>query len=200
MLEKPALTQQAVAEIISKRWSCRSFNPDKKVSREDIISLCEAARWAPSCFGDEPWNFIICDKFHYKKSWELALDCLGEWNQNWAKNAPVLMISLAMKVFRKNGKENRWSKYDTGAASENICLQALELGLMAHQMGGFESDKVIHHFKIPENFEIMSFIAVGYQDNPNKLNDEFYKLEIKDRIRRPIGNNFFDSEMDKPIA
>jgi nitroreductase len=200
MLEKKALTKQQIAEIIAKRWSCRSFNPDKKVSREDIISICESARWAPSCFGDEPWNFIICDKFHNKISWELALDCLGEWNQNWAKNAPVLIISLALKVFRKNGKENRWSKYDTGAACENICLQAIELGLMAHQMGGFEENKVIANFDILDNFDIMSIIAVGYQDKADKLNEELYKLEISERKRRLLGDNFFDSEMNNPIA
>jgi hypothetical protein len=71
---------------------------------------------------------------------------------------------------------------------------------MAHQMGGFEENKVIANFDILDNFDIMSIIAVGYQDKADKLNEELYKLEISERKRRLLGDNFFDSEMNNPIA
>ncbi|MFH1051792.1 MAG: nitroreductase family protein [bacterium] len=199
MLEKRALTETKLDEIISKRWSCRAFNTNKKVSREQIISLCEAGRWAPSCFGDEPWRFIVFDKNSDETAYNKALYSLGEWNQKWAKNAPVLIFSFADTKFRKTGKPNRWAQYDTGAASENICLQAVSLGLMAHQMGGFDEEKVMKDFNIPENFIPMSVIAIGYQSEPEILEEEFKTLEIKERFRRPIGDTFFLSEFGNKI-
>lgn len=199
MLEKRAITDSKLDEIISKRWSCRAFDSKKQVSREQILSLCEAGRWAPSCFGDEPWRFIVFDKFSDEKSYQKAFNCLGEWNQKWVKNVPVLFFSLADTKFRKTGKPNRWAQYDTGAAAENICLQAVSLGLMAHQMGGFDSEKVMREFNIPENFIPMSVIAVGYQAEPEILEEEYKIAELKERYRRPLSETFFFSEFGKFI-
>ncbi|MDP2879630.1 MAG: nitroreductase family protein, partial [Sulfuricella sp.] len=95
MQTKTASTQVDIHDIIARRWSCRAFDASKPVSREQIVALLEAARWAPSCFGDEPWRFIVWDKNSDAAAWQEAFDCLGEWNQNWVKNAPVLMLTTA---------------------------------------------------------------------------------------------------------
>ena len=198
-MEKRAITSSLLDENISKRWSCRAFAPDKRISMEQIISMCEAGRWGPSCYGDEPWRFIIFDKYSDETAFNKIFNCLGEWNQRWAKNVPLLFLSLADSIFRKTGKPNRWAQYDTGSAVENICLQAVSLGLMAHPMGGFDKEKVMSEFKIPDNFTPMSIIAIGYQAEPDILEDEFKTLEIKERFRRPIGETFFLSEFGKKI-
>jgi nitroreductase len=199
MQTKTASTQVDVHDIISRRWSCRAFDAAKPVSREQIVALLEAARWSPSCFGDEPWRFIVWDKNSDAAAWQKAFDCLGEWNQNWVKNAPVLLLTTANSLFRKNGNPNRWGQYDTGAAAENLCLQAVASGLMAHQMGGFDVEKTRSAFNIPNEFALMAMIAVGYQGEPEVLNDELKELELADRERTPLGVHFFEGDWGVPV-
>lgn len=201
MQTKTALTQVKVHDLIARRWSCRAFYASKPVSREQIVAMLEAARWAPSCFGDEPWRFIVWDKNTDAAAWQKAFDCLVEWNQNWVKNAPVLVLVTANSLFRKNGKPNRWGQYDTGAAAENLCLQAVAAGLMAHQMGGFDEEKTRRTFNIPKEFALMSMIAIGYQGEPEVLddNDELKQLELAERARTPLGTHFFEGDWGIPV-
>ncbi|MHB1591937.1 MAG: nitroreductase family protein [Sulfuricella sp.] len=201
MQTKTASTQVDVHDLIARRWSCRAFDATKPVSREQIVSLLEAARWAPSCFGDEPWRFIVWDKNSDAAAWQKAFGCLVEWNQNWVKNAPVLILTTANSLFRKNGNPNRWGQYDTGAAAENLCLQAVASGLMAHQMGGFDEDKMRSAFKVPKEFACMAMIAVGYQGEPEVLNDnqELKELELAERARTPLGVHFFEGDWGVPV-
>lgn len=199
MQHKSATTAVPINDIITKRWSCRAFDAAKPVSQDQVISLLEAARWAPSCFGDEPWRFIVWNRNRDTAAWQKAFNCLVEWNQNWVKNAPVLLLVTANSIFHKNGKPNGWGQYDTGAAAENLCLQAVSLGLMAHQMGGFDADKIRHEFDIPEQFTCMAMIAVGYQGEETVLNDELKELELAPRERTPLGEHFFEGTWGAPI-
>ena len=199
MQTKTAATQTDIHDLLARRWSCRAFDASKAVSREQIVALLEAARWAPSCYGDEPWRFIVWDRNADAAAWQKAFDCLVEWNQNWVKNAPVLLLATANSQFRKNGAPNRWGQYDTGAASENLCLQAVASGLMAHQMGGFDEEKTRRAFDIPAEFALMAMIAVGYQGEPEVLNDELKELELAARERTPLGEHFFEGGWGAPV-
>jgi nitroreductase len=200
MITKNATTSFPINELISKRWSSRLFDPTKDVERVKIYSICEAARWAPSCFGDEPWRFIILDKNHNYEDYKKGFNCLGEWNQKWVKNAPVLIIAISDTKFRKNRNDNKWAGFDTGAACENIYLQAVSLNLNAHPMAGFDVDKTRNDFNIPLDFIPMAMIAIGYQsDNMRLVEQEFQTSEQSERTRRPIGENFFDGKWDKGI-
>ncbi|MFA7240069.1 MAG: nitroreductase family protein [Sulfuricellaceae bacterium] len=199
MQNKPAQTQVPIHDLLTRRWSGRAFDAAKPVSRAQLLSLLEAARWAPSCYGDEPWRFIAWDKNSDRTAWEKAFGCLVEWNRNWVKNAPVLLLVAADSQFRKNGQPNRWGQYDTGAAAENLCLQAVALGLMAHQMGGFDEDKVRATFAIPPQFACMAMIAVGYQADESVLDDDLKQLEIAPRERSQLGALFFENGWDQPV-
>ena len=84
-----------------------------------------------SCYGAQPWNFIICDRSRDEAAWNKALECLAEGNITWAQNAPVLILAVAVEHFKHNGEPNRWAQYDTGSAGISLCLQATDLGLMA---------------------------------------------------------------------
>ena len=134
MITKKSITSVDIDELISLRWSPRAFDISKPVSREQMKSLAEAARWAPSCFNDQPYIFIFWNKDLDADHFAKAYDCVNEWNQKWVKNVPVLVAAFASNAFKHNKKENRWGGYDTGAACENLCLQAVSLGLVAHQM------------------------------------------------------------------
>ncbi len=198
-MQKPAKTQVPINHVIANRWSGRAFDASKAVSIEQIISLCEAARWAPSCFGDEPWRFMVWNKTTNDHAWQKAFDCLVPGNQEWVKAAPVLLLVCADTLFGHNQKPNRWAQYDTGAAAENLCLQAQDLGLMAHQMGGFDSDAARKAFHIPEQFTLMAMVAVGYAADIKMVTGEALSRETAERKRKPLAALFFDSVWDKPI-
>lgn len=192
MPDKSAKTRAPIHDLIARRWSGRAFDAGKPVSREQILSLLEAARWAPSCYGDEPWRFIVWDKNSDAASWRAAFDCLGEFNQQWVKNAPVLILATADSTFRHNGKPNRWGQYDTGAAAENLCLQATARGLMAHQMGGFDTEKTRKSFDIPLEYECMAMIAVGHPASADVLEGDLKTRELAERTRCPLEERFFE--------
>jgi nitroreductase len=198
-MKNPAVTQAPINETIANRWSGRAFDATKAVSKEQILSLCEAARWAPSCFGDQPWRFMVWDKNSNVDAWQKAFDCLVPGNQEWVKNAPVLLLVCADTLFGHNQKPNRWAQYDTGAAAENLCLQAADLGLMTHQMGGFNLDATREAFAIPEQFTLMAMVAIGYSGDANQLSDDLKARELAVRKRKQLADLFFDSAWNKPI-
>lgn len=197
MIDKKALTSVPVNELIASRWSGRAFDPDKVVPHEDLQALFEAARWAPSCYGDEPWRFIICDRFSNKAAWQQAFDCLAEGNQGWAKNAPVLVLACANSILSKNNQPNRWGQYDTGAASMSLCIEATHRGLMVHQMGGYDADKAESTFNVPEQFNSMAMMAIGYQLAEQDLPDDLRERELAPRHRGELSELMFDGDWDK---
>ncbi|EIJ42709.1 nitroreductase [Beggiatoa alba B18LD] len=199
MQPNPATANAPIHELIAHRWSPRAYDSTKIVSREQILALVEAARWAPSCFGDEPWRFVICDKNSNPTAWQHAFDCLVEGNQVWVKNAPVIILATASDNFKHNGHANRWASYDTGAASENLCLQAVALGLVAHQMGGFDPAKAKTVFNIPDGITCMAMIAVGYQAEADTLTGDMKARETAPRQRVALEKQFFDGTWDKGI-
>ena len=193
LMKKPAITEQPIHSIISDRWSSRAYDPDQLVSQESFLSLMEAARWSPSCMGDQPWQFIT---FHKKDatSWTQALNCLSVGNQNWAMDASILILACARQSFSNNQKPNRWNQYDTGAACENICLQATSIGLVAHQMGGFDVEKSRQLFQIPSQYDLMSFIAIGYPLAIEKISAEALVKEKEARKRKPLREIFYTNQ------
>ena len=191
MHHKPATTSVKVHDIIQDRWSPRAFDANQLVKHEDLLALLEAARWAPSCFNDQPWRFVVCNKATDEISWQTALDVVVEKNRQWAKNAPLLILAVAMENFNHNGQANRWAMYDTGAASANLCIQATALGLIVHQMGGFDAKKAHEVFNLPDDCMPMAMLAVGYQANVEVLDEDFKEAELAERSRKELGERFY---------
>lgn len=198
-MEKPAITQVSIHDLLARRWSGRAYDCARLVSHEQLIALLEAARWAPSCYGDQPWRFVVWNRGEDESAWLQALDCLSPGNQAWAKAAPLLLLSAADTLFHHNGQPNRHAQYDTGAAAENLCLQALALGMMAHQMGGFDADKVRALARVPAQCVPMAMIAVGYPILPESVPDELRERELAPRKRRELGELFFAGAWGKPV-
>ena len=189
---KLARTARPIHDLIARRWSARAIDQQRPVARDYVVAMLEAARWAPSCFGDEPWRYLVWDRFEDEGAWQQAFECLAEGNRAWVRRAPVLLAAVAGSVFRATGKPNRWAAYDTGAASENLCLQATALGLVAHQMGGFDAAKLSQSFRIPESFTPMAMIAIGHPGDPESLPEKYRETEGDQRGRRPFGETCFN--------
>ncbi|HEX8491491.1 MAG TPA: nitroreductase family protein [Pyrinomonadaceae bacterium] len=189
MIDKPAENQHPIHDLIKRRWSPRAFSA-QPVETEKLLSLLEAARWAASCFNEQPWSFIVATK-ESEEEYERLLGCLVESNARWAQYAPVLMLSVAKLNFERNAKPNRHAFHDVGQAAASLTLQATALGLVVHQMAGFDIAKARERFSIPEGYEAVAAIAVGYQNEADSLPEDLREKEEAPRTRRPLDSFVF---------
>ena len=200
MEPRKAITTVPIHDLMARRWSPRAYDKARPVTREQLVTIMEAGRWAPSCNGDEPWRYLVWDRTRDADGWQKAFDCLSDSNKKWVKNVPVLMLSCAGSIFGATGKPNRWTQHDTGAASVSMALQAVALGLIIHQMGGYDVEKVRAAFSIPPEYTPMAMIAVGYQAEPDILDDETKAKELRPRVRKPLTERFFEGGWGNPVA
>ena len=199
MEERRAITSVPIDDLLARRWSPRAYDATRPVSRQQLVTLLEAGRWAPSCNGDEPWRYLIWDRTRDPEGWQKAFECLSDSNKKWVKNVPLLMLSCAGSIFGHSGKPNRWTQHDTGMASLSIALQAVVLGLIAHQMGGFDVEKARASFSIPAEYTPMAMIAIGYQASPDVLDEETKAKELRPRARKPLAEKFFEGAWGNPF-
>ena len=192
-MKKIATTEVPINDVIAQRWSPRAFDSSYIITSDEIKSLFEAARWAPSCYGEQPWQFVLFNK-EDATAWAGALNCLSVGNQNWAMDASILIVVCANTIFNHNNEPNRWSHYDTGAAGENICLQATSIGLSAHQMGGFDQDKIRSLSNIPTKFDILACMVVGKNLEEYKLTKVQKDKEGQVRSRKQLEDIYFINE------
>ena len=165
--KRPAPAAAPIHDLISHRWSPRAFDP-KPVEKEKLRSLFEAARWASSSYNAQPWHYIVGTKDD-PENYAKVLSTFVEFNQGWAKNAPVVAISVASHKMPHDGSQNRHAFHDVGQASANLSLEATSLGLQVHQMAGIDPEKARQVFGIPEHFEAVAGIALGYPGDPMTL-------------------------------
>ena len=187
-MQKPAETAHPIHDLLARRWSPRAF-ADRPVPPDILCSLWEAARWAPSSANQQPWSFLVAAKDD-PQEFARMLDCLVEGNQIWAKQAPVLMISVAAKLDRDNDP-NAHAWYDVGQAVADLSVQATAAGLFVHQMAGILPDKIRELYQIPDSHEPVTGLALGYPGNPEQLPDKLRQRELAPRTRKPIGEFVF---------
>jgi len=197
MMEKPADAQYSILDLFKRRWSPRAFS-DQPVEAEKLRILFEAARWAPSSNNEQPWRFIVANK-DYETDWNRLFACLVEGNRKWAYRAPVLILSVASLNFEDDSTQNRHAFHDTGMAVENLVLQATALGLVAHQMAGFDVEKARADLKIPSGNEPVAMIAVGYPGDLASLPDRLRERELQPRSRQPISEWTFSGQWGIPL-
>jgi nitroreductase len=173
-----------IHQVIKERYSTVAFS-SRNIEEEKLASLFEAARWAPSSFNEQPWRFIVGVKGK-DENYQKLYDCLFEANQDWAKYASVLVLSIALKNSPVTGKPNRFAQYDTGMAVGNLLAQATGLNLYVHQMGGFSVDKIRENFELSEKYEVMSLMAIGYKGEIELFPENLKEREQKERYRKPI--------------
>ena len=194
-MKKLADIQQPIHDLLRRRWSPRVFS-QRPVEREKLLSLLEAARWAASSYNEQPWSFIVATKEN-PAEFERLLHCLVEFNQSWAKEAPVLMLSVTRLNFSRNLKPNRHAYHDVGLAAAQLVIQAEALGLVGHQLAGFDVVKAREVFQIPEDHDPVAVIALGYIGDAAMLPDELRQRELAPRERKPITDFVFTGRWGK---
>lgn len=180
-MQKSSSIEHPISELIKNRKSVRAFSTEL-IEPDKINSLFEATRWAPSSTNEQPWVYIYALR-DQTELWNKLFECLNPNNRIWAKDAPLLILSLARKNFTRFSGANSHAMYDLGGANSFLSLQAVEMGLQVRQMAGFSEEKTIENLNIPETFEVGVFIAVGYPGDPATLPDNLKQRELAPRER-----------------
>src|ERR1700693_431182 len=188
-LSMKAVTDYPVHELIASRWSPYSF-ADRSVSDDDLRSLFEAARWAPSSYNEQPWSYMVAKKEDLDEFGRL-LSCLVEANQAWAKAASVLALGISRLNFARNNNPNRAAIHDLGLAAANLVLEATSRGLAVHQMIGILPDKARELYSVPEGHEPMTALAIGYASDPIDLPEQLRPRDSARRPRKPLKEFIF---------
>ena len=195
-MEKRAQTSAPIHELLERRWSPRAF-ANRSVEPEKLRQLFEAARWSPSSSNSQPWNFIVSLKEN-PEEFALAFDCLRPGNQKWVKNAPVLLFAVARLAWPNGSDPNRHAIYDLGQSVAHLTFEASAEGLVVHQMGGFFPEKVKQTYGIPDGYEAMTAVAIGYPGDPDALPEDLRQREMASRTRKPLESFVFAGQWDTP--
>lgn len=196
-MEKRSKNEHPIHDLLARRWSPVAFDP-RPLPRKQLATLLEAARWAPSCFNEQPWRFIVAmrgDGEHF----ETALRCLKEANQAWAKNASVLLFTAAKQTFTKNDKPNRYAQHDVGLAIENLVIQATADDLIVHQMAGIEHDRVRETYGVPDGYDVLTGVAIGYPGPVDDLPEKLQERQRGERSRHALGDIAFTGKWSEPF-
>ncbi len=195
-MQKPAETQFAIHDLLKNRWSPRSF-ANRAVEPEKLASLFEAARWSPSGGNSQPWSFIVVTQETPDLHEKLVATMTGN-NPRWAHLAPVLIVTLA-RLNSEKPEANRFAYYDLGQAAAHLTIQASALGLDVHQMGGFDRVKARELLEIPEGYDLLTVIAVGYPGSIEDLPDDLRERELLPRTRKTVTEIAFQERWNRPL-
>ena len=173
------------------RWSPRSMT-GRALTLAQVQSLCEAGRWAPSCFNSQPWRFIYA--LPDTPQWQPLLDLLMDVNKLWAAKAGALVALVARTHFKANDAPAATHSFDTGSAWMSMALQAQHMGLTAHAMWGFHHDQAADALKLPEYFSTQALIAFGHPAPAEALPDPLREREVPSP-RKALSELMFNGAM-----
>ena len=171
-----------VDPLIIGRWSPRSMTGES-ISERELMTLFEAARWAPSSYNGQPWRFVYARR--ESKAWDSFCALLDDFNKTWAPKAAALIVVASHKVFDWDDKPSRTHSFDAGAAWQNLALQGSRMGLVVHGMEGFDYDRARQALRIPDAFDIEAMVAVGRRASAEALDQELREMESPSD-RRPL--------------
>ncbi len=187
--------QYPILDLIRDRWSPRAMSGES-ISQEELYSLFEAARWAPSSYNNQPWFFIYADRD--SADWDLFLDLTYPPNRIWVYRAAVLIVVLSRTLFFYDDRYSRTHSFDTGAATENLALQGNAMGFVVHGMEGFDYDRAHTVLEIPKEYQVEAMFAIGKPGPIDVLSEELQQREKKSD-RKPIKDFVFKGRFGTKI-
>jgi|SRR6185369_4472186 len=198
---KHARVDHDILDVIRRRWSPRAFDPNADISAAELHQLFEAARWAPSSLNEQPWRFVVARARQSPDSFAALLGTLTPRNQEWARFAPVLVLTAVRLTVERSGHPNPHAWYDAGQAVAFLTLQATAAGVATRQMQGFDPAGARDVCQVPAAFEPAVVIAIGRVGDPERLAHEPHRTaERQPRQRRPLTEFVFDGVWDRPLG
>ena len=171
-----------IEPIFLRRWSPRALTGES-MSEAEMLTLFEAARWAPSTYNEQEWRFLYARRD--TPQWPRFFELLAEGNRAWCQRAALLSVILAHKIFQRTGKPNPVHVFDSGLAFENLALQGTAMGLVVHGMQGFDFEKARKTLSVPDDYAVCAMFAVGRPGNPAELAPELRERESPSP-RKPV--------------
>lgn len=171
-----------ILPLILSRVSFRAFS-DERLTEEELMSLFEAARWAPSSYNNQPWRFVYARRGD--KDWNALYDVLIDFNKTWTKNADTLVVVVSKNNFEHNNKPTRTAQFDTGAAWMSLALEAHARNIITHGMQGFNYEAIKKNLQIPDGFTVEAMIAIGKPGNKENLPPDIRDKEVPS-TRKPL--------------
>ena len=193
-MNKSAQNQYPINALSKGRWSPRAFS-NQPVEPGQLKSILEAARWSASAGNEQPWYFMV--GIHPDETWMKLFDTLMEGNKTWVGSVPVLLLSIRKKTRGEKNEENGYSSYDTGQSVAHLSIEAMNHGLYVHQMAGFFPEKAVLHFQIPQDYQPLTVIAIGYPGDPESLTGDLKKYELAIRSRKSFDEFVFSGAFGK---
>ena len=182
--------EHAVDPLFVRRWSPRAMSGES-ISDSELMSLFEAARWAPSSYNNQPWRFIYAKRD--TESWDRLFSLMSAFNQSWTKNAAVLLVVISRDRFEYDNKPSVTHGFDTGAAWENLALHASIMGLVAHGMQGFDYERARKDLDIPGNYTVHAMVAIGRPGKKEDLPEDLRERE-KPSTRKGVDEIVFEGK------
>jgi nitroreductase len=170
-----------IEQLFLNRWSPRAMSGEE-LSEAELMPLFEAARWAPSSYNNQPWRFLYARR--NTPHWPQFFDLMIAGNQNWAKNAAVLVVIISKTTFDHDGNPSPTHTFDTGAAWANLALQATLRGLVTHGMQGFDYDKARQVLQVPADYTVEAMVAIGKPGNKDDLPERLRQREVPSGRKR----------------
>ena len=181
-------TQYHINSIFIERWSARAMS-GKAMPKQELLTLFEAARWAPSSYNNQPWRFVFA--MRDTPEWKPFFETLVDFNKQWVCNASALVVIVSKDVFEYNNKPSRTASFDTGAAWMSLAIQGFMKGMVVHGMEGFDYEKAKQVIKLPENHTILAMCAVGYPGDISVLPPDIAQKEVLSD-RKPLETLIFE--------
>jgi len=190
---RPAPTSVPIHDLLAARCSSHAFDPELPVARDDQLALFEAARWAPSFQNQQPWRFVVCDRFADPAAWQKAFELVPSRARPWAHNAALILLvcaELAGLDGREAGPLSR-AVYDTGAAALQLCLEATARNLAINATHAIDEPRLRSAFAIPESCACLAMLCIGHRADAGTLGRDVYLREMAARRREPLAERFF---------
>lgn len=188
-MSQPRQPEHPIHQLFTDRWSPRAFTGEA-ISKTQLLTLLEAARWAPSAYNAQPWRFIYAQRD--TDAWQPVFDTLVEFNQSWAQRAAALVVVASAKETKFPGRTdvapNPWHAFDAGAAWASLAFQATLSGWSAHGMAGFDADKLRAAVELPEGYAIQTVVAIGRRADKSVLPEALQSREMPNE-RRPLAQS-----------
>jgi nitroreductase len=194
---KAATTSVPVHPLLAERWSPRGFDRSYELGDQTLISLLEAARWAPSSTNSQPWRFLVTRRGEEAHGRLFA--ALHPGNRVWAGAASALVL-VAARTVGDSGRPLRWALYDTGQAVAGLVTQAQADGLSACQIGGFDAAAVRAEFGLGEDLTPVVVLAIGRSDTTADLPEPLAARDAAPRVRRPLGDLLLPTRLEPELA
>lgn len=171
-----------VEMMLLERVSSRAFS-EERLSDEELMSLFEAARWAPSSYNNQPWRFVYARRGDAE--WDTLFRVLIDFNKSWCSRADTLIVAISKNNFEHNNEPSPTAPFDTGAAWMSLAVEAKARNIVAHAMQGFDYDALKKELHVPDSFTIEAMIAVGKAGKAETLSKDLQERE-EPSLRKPL--------------